>query len=100
VFNAILTRLRALDPACRSGNFLSLQALKDLVEELVNVRRRGVPHRPRPGPPRDWVISLALVVHRLVERSVGGKGSLPGLAMARTVLVPSPARDGFAVSGS
>jgi hypothetical protein len=46
VFNAFLTRLRAvlvLSPACGSSNFLymSLQALNDLVEELVNVRRRG-----------------------------------------------------------
>ena len=48
----------------------------------------------------DRVISLALVVHRLVERSVGGRGRFAGLAMARTVLVPPPARDGFAVRGS
>jgi hypothetical protein len=87
---------------------LLLPADEDLVDELMNARLRET----SPGVYRidhdsdrhdDRVISLALVAHRLVERSVGGKGSFPGLAMARTILSDSPAdgdrsalvRDGF-----
>jgi hypothetical protein len=87
---------------------LLVPADEDLVDELVNARLRETSpgcYRIDHDPDRhdDRVISLALVVHRLVERSVGGKGSFPGLAMARTVLTDSPAdgdrsalvRDGF-----
>jgi phage terminase large subunit-like protein len=79
---------------------LLLPADEDLVDELANARLRETSpgcYRVDHDPDRhdDRVISLALAVHRLVERSAGGKGSFPGLAMARTVLVANPPRDRF-----
>jgi hypothetical protein len=74
---------------------LLLPVDEGLVDELVNARLRETSpgcYRIDHDPDRhdDRVISLALVAHRLVERATGGKGSFPGMAMARTVLAPSP----------